>query len=161
MNSLHSQDLPARCDWQSFPRKSRAVTVKTNGIGTGALGLSGYCSRTMCIDKTSAPYCPFNGMRDDFMAPIHFLTAILCNIFTSPLRSRPRARQCWLWWVKRPIKFSPSRDGRASSWFRSRRFLLIWLCIQGQTTNFRHVLASFMTQKWLLERGGLRVVQTY
>lgn len=115
MNSLHSQGLPARCDWQSFPRKSRAVTVKTNGIGTGALGLSGYCSRTMCIDKTSAPYCPFNGMRDEFMAPIHFLTAILCNIFTSPLRSRPRARQCWLWWVKRPIKFSPSRDGEPAA----------------------------------------------
>lgn len=44
--------------------------------------------------QTLAPYCPFYGMQNDFMAPIHFLTATLCNIFTSPLRCRPRARQC-------------------------------------------------------------------
>lgn len=80
----------------NFPSKSRVVTVKTKAISTGTPGLTSYCSRTICIDKTLALYCPFNGMQNDFMALIHFLTAFLCNIFTSPLHCRPGARQCWL-----------------------------------------------------------------
>lgn len=121
--------------------ESRALTLNTKAVSISTLGISGYCSRTKCIDKTLALYRCFNGTQEWFYGSRtfpnnlfmqHFLISI--SLPSSGLTGRLRS-------VKWIIKFFEGRNKEPGSRRLDSRFLCVSLCIQAQTPNVWHILA--------------------